>query len=338
MIKILYIIDVPFSIKYFSEDVEVVYDFNMVNWCWEIWEGIELGKYLPTYIVYSGNLVIPSDFDIVYVPHDGLIEIGFEIAKNFNKPFVVQCISEPSKELDTHWLNVFKVIESDYVPFITCVSPYVCRRWNEYFKQRGINKEVIYIPHGVNNVIADKITICPSERTGFITIARLMPWKRVDTLIKVFGKMLRDDLIIIGDGPERRELEKLNILYLKPATFIGAVDDLTKFKLLANAKAYTQASIAEQFSLPPIEASYVATPSIVYKQHVVYEIHQDNPAVMFWETEEELEKIIEKIDNMEVKEINEIGLKGREWVIKKGFTLTQRTQKLVEILNEWFRK
>ena len=337
-LSILYLVDVPFSIRKHGDDVDIIVDVNLINWSWEIWEAIGLSKYFSTYIVYGGNLVLPNNFDIVYTPHDGLVQIGFEIAKNFQKPLIVQCISAPPPNPDVHWQITLQIIESNFVPFITCVSPFVCREWQKYFKQKGIEKNVIYVPHGVNNIVADKVNICPSERKCFVAIAKLMKHKRIDLLIKTFGKLLRDDLVIIGDGPEKIELEKLNILMLYPAKFLGVVDDFTKFKILANVKAHVHASISEQFSIPHIEASYMATPTLSYKQHVVYEIHQDNPSIFFWENEEELEKLIEKFDNMETKEINEIGLKGREWIIKKGLTLTQRSEKLAQILIEWFKK
>jgi len=337
---ILYVTDVPFTIRIRKggDVTEFVFDTEFINWCWEIWEGIALSKYFDVTLVNVENVVLPNDFDLIYIPSDSCVEVAWEIAEKFNKPVVMQCISAPPREVDKHWRNVLKFIESNHVLFLTCVSPFVCREWSRYLNEKDIDKEVIYVPHGVNDIVANNVNVCPSSRSCYVTIAKLMPWKKVDVLIKTFGKLLRDDLLIIGDGPMRRELEKLNIIYLSPAKFLGVVDELTKFELLANAKAYVQASESEQFSIPVVEACYMATPCVVYRQDVVYEIHRDNPAVIFWENEDELVKAIEKIDSLSTNEINELGLRGRDWVVKQGMTLTQRSEKLANMLIEWLKK
>lgn len=58
---------------------------------------------------------------------------------------------------------------------------------------------------------------------SLLWVGRMLNWKRVDLLIKALSRLQRDgesfEITLLGDGPERKSLEKLATKLLKPSTF-----------------------------------------------------------------------------------------------------------------------
>jgi glycosyltransferase involved in cell wall biosynthesis len=65
---------------------------------------------------------------------------------------------------------------------------------------------------------------CDRNETGFRVLwaGRMLDWKRVDTLIRAFSRLLHDrpdaTLTLVGDGPERARLERLALKMLPPGS------------------------------------------------------------------------------------------------------------------------
>ena len=86
---------------------------------------------------------------------------------------------------------------------------------NEYLEP--VKKEIIYNYIDKNEVIKkaeEQINLdFDSSTLNFVTVARLVPQKAIDRLIKVHAKLIyencKHNFYIIGDGPERANLEKI---------------------------------------------------------------------------------------------------------------------------------
>ena len=89
--------------------------------------------------------------------------------------------------------------------------------------------------------------------------ARLVPYKCTDILIGACAELGRR-LVIVGDGPERKKLEKLAT---KNVEFLGEVDDAALRQVYANARALLFAA-DEDFGLVPLEAQSYGRPVIAY--------------------------------------------------------------------------
>lgn len=95
---------------------------------------------------------------------------------------------------------------------------------------------------------------------GFVTMSRLVPWKRVDIIVAACTK-LGVPLAVIGDGPEKQRLTKLagpNV------TFLGWIEGDSRLDYIAQSNAFILASL-EPFGIAPIEAMAAGTPVIAYK-------------------------------------------------------------------------
>ena len=100
------------------------------------------------------------------------------------------------------------------------------------------------------------------NKTNYITTSRQVNWKRLDLCVKACLRT-GDELTIIGDGPEHKNLLRLangadNIHFLPTMS----QDDLGRH--LAVSDAFLFPSL-EPFGLAPIEAMAVGTPVIAYK-------------------------------------------------------------------------
>lgn len=187
---------------------------------------------------------------------------------------------------------------------------------NEYLEP--VKKDVIY------NYIDSKSVIEKAEEKpdiifdknsiNFVTVARLVPQKAIDRLIRVHSKLIKDnlehDFYIIGDGPEKEKLESMikehnvsNTFHLlgkkeNPYPYIKSAD---YFCLLSNFEGYGMVLEEAKILGKSIIITNTAAREAVekYKDSVVIE---NNEAKIY----EELKKIIENHSkNKENKNLQE---------------------------------
>ena len=104
----------------------------------------------------------------------------------------------------------------------------------------------------------EKVTELPEDRKYIISVGSLIPLKRVEDVIEGYSKVANRysdyDLIILGDGSERKKLEELaEILGVeKRVHFLGRVEN--PFKYLKKSEIFVMASESEGFPNVLIEA------------------------------------------------------------------------------------
>lgn len=112
--------------------------------------------------------------------------------------------------------------------------------------------EPIYPP-----VKTDFFTPAPRARRHLLTVARLVPHKRIDVVIDAF-QGLEQELVVVGGGPFCDQLRKragANV------TFTGYVDDERLRELYRSSIAFVCPSI-EEFGIAMVEAQATGTPVI----------------------------------------------------------------------------
>jgi len=98
-----------------------------------------------------------------------------------------------------------------------------------------------------------------NDKGYYIVISELVPYKRIDLVIKAFNENSKK-LIIIGDGPLMEEYKLLS----KPnIEFTGYVSDDKKIKFLSESKALVFPGI-EDFGIVPLEAMACGKPVIAF--------------------------------------------------------------------------
>jgi glycosyltransferase involved in cell wall biosynthesis len=130
-------------------------------------------------------------------------------------------------------------------------SAFVAQRIRTYYRQPSV---VIYPP-----VDTSRGYIAREREDYLICVARLVPNKRVDLLIRACNR-LRINLAIVGAGPERTALQAIAGDTIR---FLGRADDAALPELYARARAFLFAA-EEDFGIAAVEAQSYGLPVIAY--------------------------------------------------------------------------
>ncbi len=112
--------------------------------------------------------------------------------------------------------------------------------------------EVIYPP-----VDVESIPFGPSDEGFLLVAARLLAYRRIDLAVEAATR-LGQDLVVVGDGPERARLESMAGPTVR---FLGRVDRATLVDLFGRCHAYVVPGI-EDFGIAPVEAMAAGKPVI----------------------------------------------------------------------------
>ena len=134
------------------------------------------------------------------------------------------------------------------------ISEYIARRIKSCY---GRDADVVYPPVDAPGAAGERAR---AAEPYYVTVSRLVPYKRIDLLLSAFAAMPDRRLVVAGDGPERKRLAAM-----APAnvTLVGEVDDARRDALLAGARAFVFAA-EEDFGIAPLEAQACGTPVIAY--------------------------------------------------------------------------
>lgn len=151
----------------------------------------------------------------------------------------------------THKLRLWDQMSTQRVDHFIANSKTVERRINKYYRRES---HVIFPP-----VDTHRFKISNNIDNYFVAGGRLVPYKRLDLVVKVFNR-LRRPLKIFGIGPEYnslRNLAKSNI------EFYGKISEDEKAELLGKALAFIHPQ-KEDFGITPIESMAAGRPVIAY--------------------------------------------------------------------------
>jgi len=208
-------------------------------------------------------------------------------------------------------------MEEDYLShehFVKFIQPLVqrqirkLREWDQIAGQRP--DKIIANSKFVQNRIKkywgrdSKVIYPPVEvfKTGhfenhgsFVSICRLVPYKRVDLIVRAFNKLPDKKLMIVGSGPELPRLKRMANSNIK---FIGRVTDNKKSDILQGSVGFVQAS-KEDFGISLVEAQACGIPVVAFgeggaKETVLDAKISKNPTGVFFLKQSE-DEIVEKI-------------------------------------------
>lgn len=129
----------------------------------------------------------------------------------------------------------------------------------------GRDSHVIYPPVDVKRFDPAK------ERDNFyLHVSRLVPYKRTAEIVQAFNE-LKLPLIIVGDGPEMRHLQKLANENIR---LLGYQPDSVVNNLMNRAKGFAYMAV-EDFGIAMAEAQAAGCPVIAYVRGGAAEIVQD---------------------------------------------------------------
>jgi len=153
-----------------------------------------------------------------------------------------------------HYFRIWDRSASDRVDFFIANSKATQNKIKKYYQRES---ELIYPP--VSTLGAVDVNI--SLNKFFLVVSQLTPYKRIDLAITTFNRS-NLKLIIIGDGPDKKRLEKMASSNIE---ILGWQSDQDVAKYFRDCYAYLMPG-EEDFGISAIEAMTYGKPVLAYGQ------------------------------------------------------------------------
>lgn len=172
-------------------------------------------------------------------------------------------------------------------------SEFIARRiWKVYRREAT----VIYPP-----VDTSKFEPLGKKDDFFLTVSRLVPYKRIPIVVEAFARMPHRRLVVIGDGPD---MQKVKALASPNVEILGYQSPEQLVSYMQRARAFVFAA-QEDFGISPVEAQACGTPVIAYGRGGALETIRGqgspNPTGLFFHCQTP-EAIIESVLEFERRE------------------------------------
>ncbi len=155
-----------------------------------------------------------------------------------------------------NYLRVWDRASAERPDFLIANSFYTAKRIKKYYHRES---QVIYPP-----VEIEKFNPQKEHQGYFLTVGRLSPYKRVDLIIDVFKK-LSLPLVVVGEGIQKKQLEKMVQKETEKIKILGKVSDKKLKVLYENCRAFVFAA-EDDFGIAPIEAMAAGKPVIALRK------------------------------------------------------------------------
>lgn len=183
------------------------------------------------------------------------------------------------------WLKQWDYAAAQRVHHFLAISTEVQKRIAQFYQRPST---IIYPP-----VALDRFTPQPETDDYFLSLGRLIPYKRVDLAVQACGR-LNAPLYVGGAGRDRARLENLAGASVK---FLGRVPDADLPSLMARCRAFIFPGL-EDFGITPVQALAAGRPVIAYAGGGALDIVQDgiNGVLFHEQTPEALCAAIERFN------------------------------------------
>ena len=188
-----------------------------------------------------------------------------------------------------HYLRMWDYAAAARVDAFAANSRYVARRIWKTYRRRS---RVIYPP-----VAIDRFAVEHQKEDFYLTVSRLVPYKRVDLIVEAFSRMPDKRLVVIGEGPEHDKLTKSAGANIK---FLGRQSGEVVVQHMQSAKAFVFAA-DEDFGIVPVEAQACGTPVIAYGHGGARETVVEGRTGLFF-AEQTASSIVEAVEAFESHE------------------------------------
>ncbi len=202
-----------------------------------------------SHCVAKGVRVGPNTLHVSYI-HTPMRYV-WDMYESYFSPERLNGITRRIILLFANYLRMWDVTSAQRVDYFVANSRHVARRVRKFYRRQAT---VIHPP-----VETDKFPLQKEKKEYYLIVTALVPYKRVDLAIEAANRR-GFQLVIIGDGPERKRLQKLagpTVTFLPPQPHPQMV------KYLQEARALLFPG-EEDFGITPIEAQSCGTPVIAY--------------------------------------------------------------------------
>jgi glycosyltransferase involved in cell wall biosynthesis len=203
--------------------------------------------------VAKGVLTGPNQLHISYI-HTPM-RYAWEMQHEYLKQFRLDSglLAWPGRWL-LHGLRLWDYRTVNGVDCFIANSNFVANRIRKIYKREA---KVIYPPVNIAEFQYQE-----KKEEYYLTASRLVPYKKTDLIVEAFNNMPGKKLIVIGDGPELKNIKKMAKANVE---ILGYQPDYKLMKYMQSAKAFVFAAL-DDFGIIPLEAQACGTPVIAYGQ------------------------------------------------------------------------
>ena len=184
-----------------------------------------------------------------------------------------------------HKIRIWDYSTANRVDYYITNSNYIAKRVSKIYNK---DSTTIYPPVDVNKFILNE-----EKEDFYITVSRLVPYKKIDLIVESFSQTNKK-LVVIGDGTQ---MEYIQSIATSNIEILGYQDDSVVLDYMGRAKAFIFAGI-EDFGITPVEAMACGTPVIALNRGGLRESIIDEVNGIFFE-KQTTQSIIEAIDRFE---------------------------------------
>jgi glycosyltransferase involved in cell wall biosynthesis len=116
----------------------------------------------------------------------------------------------------------------------------------------------------------------------FLTVSRLVPYKKIPVIVEAFKRMPHRRLVVIGDGPD---MAKVKAAAGSNVEILGHQEPAALVDYMQRARGFLFAA-QEDFGISPVEAQACGTPVIAYGRggalETIRDLHEPDPTGLFF--------------------------------------------------------
>lgn len=175
--------------------------------------------------------------------------------------------------LSLHYLRNWDIASLNRVDSFAAISQYVAKRIKKIY---GREAEVIYPP-----VDVEEIPFQENKEEFYLTVSRLVPYKKIDLIVEAFAQMPEKKLVVIGDGPE---MSKIKRKAGKNVEILGHQMDSVVRDYMKRARGFIFAA-EEDFGIVVLEAQAAGTPVIALGKGAALETVLEKETGLFFDAQ-----------------------------------------------------
>lgn len=186
-----------------------------------------------------------------------------------------------------HKVRQWDLLNSNRTDYFIANSRYIKNRIQKVYRR---DSRVVYPP-----IDTLRFDLEVNKKDYYFAASRLVPYKKMDLIVKAFNLMKDKKLIVAGTGPQLKQLREMagqNI------DLRGFVKDDELRSLMREAKAFVFAA-EEDFGIVPVEAQACGTPVVAYGKGGALETVIEGETGVFFDEQTD-KSLVEAIDRFEM--------------------------------------
>ncbi len=188
-----------------------------------------------------------------------------------------------------HYIRMWDSITPNRVDCFISNSKYIARRIKKIYGRDSI---VIYPP-----VDIEKFALCKEKENFYLTVSRMVPYKKMELIVEAFSSLDEKRLVVIGDGPD---FEKIKSRAGKNIELLGYQPVNVVRDYMQKAKAFVFAA-EEDFGIAPVEVQACGTPVIAYGRGGALETVLENKTGIFFK-DQTIKSLADAVKEFEQKQ------------------------------------